>query len=102
MVLKSQTTCERADTLVKKADDTNGNTEDIGGEVCAWGGVTLTVCVEGETCAMAGETKAIASLGFEERYHMIIQLILSQYHATVLHIHAKERRAPRPGYTRMG
>jgi hypothetical protein len=76
MTLKSQTTCERADTLVEKADDTNGNTEDIGGEVCAWGGVTLTVSAEGEACAMAGETKAIritASLGFEERYHMIIQ-----------------------------
>ncbi len=40
------------------ADDTNGNMEDIGGEVCAWGGMILTVSVEGEVCAMAGETKA--------------------------------------------
>jgi len=57
-MLKSQTTCERADRLVEKTDDTNGNTEDIGGEVCAWGGATLTVSVDGEACAMADETKA--------------------------------------------
>ncbi len=58
MTLRSQTTCERADRLVEKADDTNGNTEDIGGEVCARGGATLTVSVKGEACAMAGKTKA--------------------------------------------
>lgn len=54
-MLKSQTTWERADRPV---DDTSGNMEDIGGEVCTWGGVTLTVSVECEACAMAGETKA--------------------------------------------
>lgn len=53
--MKSQTTWESADSPV---DDTNGNMDDIGGEVCTWGGVTLTVSVEGEACAMAGETKA--------------------------------------------
>jgi hypothetical protein len=58
MVLKSQTTCESADRLVEKADDTNGNMADIGGEICAWGGVILTVS---EVCAMAGETKAITA-----------------------------------------
>jgi hypothetical protein len=85
-MLKSQTTCERPDRLVEKADDTNGNTEDIGGEVCARGGAILTVSVEGEACAMVGETKAtriIARLGLEERYHMIIQLILSHVRSTV-------------------
>ena len=44
--------------LVERADDTNGNTEDIGGEVCARRGGTLTVSGEGEVCAMAGESKA--------------------------------------------
>jgi hypothetical protein len=43
---------------VEKADDTSGSMDDIGGEVCAWGGVTLTASIEGEVCAMAGETKA--------------------------------------------
>ena len=56
--MKSQTTCERPDRLVEKAVDTNGSMEDIGGEVCAWEGVTLAVSAEGEVCAMAGETKA--------------------------------------------
>ena len=54
-MLKSQTAWDSADRPV---DDTNGNMEDIGGEVCTWGGVTLTVSVDGEACAMAGETKA--------------------------------------------
>jgi hypothetical protein len=65
------TTCESADRLVEKADDTNGNTEDIGGEVCTRGGVIVTVSVEGETCAMAGKTKAtriqLPRVGLEER-----------------------------------
>jgi hypothetical protein len=106
MALKSQTTCESADRLLEKADDTNGNTEDIGGEVCARGGATLRVSVEGEACAMAGETKAnriTASLGLEGRYHMIIQLILSQYHTVLMpYIHAKEQRTSCLGYTRTG
>jgi hypothetical protein len=57
MVLKSQARCESADRLAEKAEDTSGNTEDIGGEVCARGGATLIVSMEGEACAMAGETK---------------------------------------------
>jgi hypothetical protein len=71
-MLKSQTPCERADRPV---DDTNGNREDIGGEVCTWGGATLTVSVEGEVCAMAGETKANANATFDLVWkicHMII------------------------------
>lgn len=79
-MLKSQTTFESADRLVEKADDTNGSMEDIGGEVCAWGAVTLTVSVEGEVCAMAGETKATKSprlgrITADEKYHMIILTI---------------------------
>ena len=66
MVLKSQTTCESADRLVVKADDTNGNTEDIGGEVCARGGATLTVSMEDEACAMAGEIKATSDQDYHE------------------------------------
>ncbi len=57
MALRSQTTCDRADSPAEKADEANGNTEDIGGDVCARGGVTLTVSVGGKACAMAGETK---------------------------------------------
>lgn len=67
MMLKRRATCENADRLVEKADDTSGNTEDIGGEVCAWGGVMLTVSVERVACAMVGKTKG---------YHMIFQSIL--------------------------
>jgi len=58
MMLRSQTTCERADNPAEKAEVTNGNMEDIGGGVCTPGGVTLTAAVEGEVCAMAGESKA--------------------------------------------
>ena len=54
-LLKSQTTAERADTPLKKADVTSGNKEDIGGEVGPRGDVTLTAPVEG-VCSMVGET----------------------------------------------
>jgi hypothetical protein len=52
--LRSQTTCERADSPTEKVDVTNGNMEDIGGDVCPRGGVTFTAVVECEVCAMAG------------------------------------------------
>lgn len=63
MLLRSQTTTERADNPPKKADVTNGNTEDIGGGVGPRGGVTLTAAVDGEVCAMAGKTTLEANRG---------------------------------------
>jgi hypothetical protein len=57
MMLRSQTTCERADNPAARADVTSGNMEDIGGEVCTRGGVTLTAAVDGGVCSMEGETR---------------------------------------------
>jgi hypothetical protein len=75
MLLRSQTTTERADNPPKKADVTKGNKEDIGGGVGPRGGVTLTAAVEGEVCAMAGKTRLEANRGAlvtatVRRYHM--------------------------------
>ena len=103
MVLKSQATCERADRLLEKADDTNGNTEDIGGEVCARGGATLRVSVEGEACAMAGETKDYHESGVRKISHdNPVDSLTTLYTVLIPYIHAKERRVPCPGYTRTG
>jgi len=54
-LLRSQTTTERADSPLKKADVTSGNKEDIGGEVGPRGDVTLTAAVDG--VSMADESR---------------------------------------------
>lgn len=52
--LRSQTTWVKADRPAERADDSSGNMEDIGGEVCPGGGVTFTAAeeCECEVCAM--------------------------------------------------
>lgn len=75
MRLRSQTTCERADNTAEKAVVTNGNTEDIGGEVCPRGGVTLTAAVEAEVCAMAGETRLASDQGSLVTVTLTIRLL---------------------------
>lgn len=110
MMLTSQATCESADRLVEKTDDTSGNMEDIGGEACTWGGVTLTDSVD--VCAMAGETNlkatritVTATSGWKERYHMTIQLPLILSNIITFHVshnRTVEYNCPGLGYTQMG
>ena len=52
MVLKSQTTYERADNPAENKGANNGNMEDIGGEVCPREGVAIPVAVKGELCVI--------------------------------------------------